>query len=450
MHIVQFWRILWARRLMVVATTISCLLGGFALAKLLPPRYESHARVMLGLLKPDPVTGQTVGGAAAGAYVATQIELITDFNVAGKVVDALGWATDPILLSQYEHRSKKDQRDFQHWVSQRVSDNTTAKLLDSSNILEITYRANNPKDAKAVDEVLERAYLDTSLSLRRNDATRQAEWFEQQAGKARDELTKAQDAKAVYERANGVMMQDDKQDIESARLQVLSQQGVAAATATMPVTPQSSSTVMELAQTDALISEQSKILGPNHPDLLALKAKRASLAALATKDQQHQEVLASANARALNAAFDAQKNNVMAKSDKLERLKQLQSEVNLRREQYDKLMAAAADYRQQAAVANTGISVLGPATTPSAPSFPNMLLILPGSLALGLVFGILLSILLELLAWRVRGPEDMNALDDARLLAVIPATRGRRRLTGEASATAPARARPDRQALASA
>ena len=58
MHIIQFWRIFWAKRLLIAATTVFCLLGGFAVGKLLPPRYESHARVMLGLLGP----GQARGG----------------------------------------------------------------------------------------------------------------------------------------------------------------------------------------------------------------------------------------------------------------------------------------------------------------------------------------------------------------------------------------------------
>ena len=221
MSIIQFFRILWARRMLVVATTISCVIGGFILTRILPPRYESHARVMLGLLKPDPVTGQTFTGGSAGAYVGTQIQLVTDYSVAGQVADALGWPSDPNLINAYDHRSKKDHRDFHHWVAQRVIDGTKVKLLEGSNILEITYTAPDPVIAQQVAEIVQKSYLDTSLSMRRDDANRNADWFEKQAEKAKTALNDAQDAMAQYERANGVMMRDDKQDLESARLQEL-------------------------------------------------------------------------------------------------------------------------------------------------------------------------------------------------------------------------------------
>jgi uncharacterized protein involved in exopolysaccharide biosynthesis len=196
-----------------------------------------------------------------------------------------------------------------------------------------------------------------------------------------------------------------------------------------PIPPpiQSSASAIELAQTDATIAQQSKILGPNHPDLQALKEHRAALAALVAKDEAAQRAtynqIASSNVtaeRAARKAIEVQKDSVIAQSDKLERLKQLQAEVNLRREQFDKANATAADYRQQAAAVDTGLSILGHATTPSAPSFPNMMLIVPGSTILGFVFGVLVSLLAELLARKVRGVEDLETLEYARVIAVIP------------------------------
>jgi polysaccharide biosynthesis transport protein len=426
MSIVQFLRIIWARRMLVLGATVSCLIGALILTMLLPARYDSHARVLLGLLKPDPVTGMVIAGPATGAYVSTQIELITDYSVAGQVADALGWPTDPSLIAQYQRRSSRDHRDFHHWVAQRVIDSTKAKLVEGSNILEITFTAPRPEDAKAVADVLQNAYLQTSLSMRRQDATRSAEWFEQQAQKAKEMLTAAQDARTQYEKANGVMMQDDKQDVESARLQSLVSQGVA----TMPVLPgpaQSPATAVELAQIDAQITQDLKTLGPNHPEVQALRERRKAVAELAAKDLAAQRRAAgqaeganSAGAETLRRALEAQKSRVIAQSDKLEKLKQLQAEVDLRRDQYDKTMAHAAELRQEAAASDSGITKLGPATTPKSPSFPNYLLIIPGSIALGLAVGILVSLLAELLGRRIRGIEDVKSVSDINVIAVIP------------------------------
>jgi hypothetical protein len=110
---------------------------------------------------------------------------------------------------------------------------------------------------------------------------------------------------------------------------------------------------------------------------------------------------------------------VLAQSDKLIRVQQLQSEVDLRRDLFTKASARAADYRLQASVPDSGLTLLGSATTPSSPKFPNMLLIVPGSLALGLAVGILVALIVEFFARRIRGPEDLRTIIDAPLIGII-------------------------------
>ena len=95
MSIIQFLRILWARRWVILAGTASCVIGAIIVALILPPRWEAHSRVMLDLVKPDPVTGQVIQNASTRAYVATQVELIKDYSVAGQVADDLHLFSDP-------------------------------------------------------------------------------------------------------------------------------------------------------------------------------------------------------------------------------------------------------------------------------------------------------------------------------------------------------------------
>ncbi len=57
--------------------------------------------------------------------------------------------------------------------------------------------------------------------MRRQDAERNAEWYEQQAEKAKTALDDAINAETTYERQNGIVMANDKLDVESARLQAL-------------------------------------------------------------------------------------------------------------------------------------------------------------------------------------------------------------------------------------
>ncbi len=270
---------------------------------------------MLALVKPDPVTGEVLSTGAVRAYAGTQVELIKDYSVAGSVVDQLGWLSDPVLIERYQNRAKTDTRDFRRFLAQIIIDGTKADLIEGSNILEITFDANNARDAKLVADALRKSYIDSSLESRRAEANRNAEWFETQADKAKLQVDAAQAAEAAYEKANGIILQDDKSDIESSRLKSLAGQGAAPPPIFLPAAP--SPAANDLAQLDQQIALASKTLGPNNPDLVAMKARRSG-EAQANQERTIAKAQSSAatqrNYNALNAAVAAQKSKVIARA----------------------------------------------------------------------------------------------------------------------------------------
>jgi polysaccharide biosynthesis transport protein len=422
MNIIQFLRILWARRLVVIAAAVSCVIGAVIVGMSLPPRWEAHSRVLLDLIKPDPVTGQVLS--APRSYVDTQRELIKDYAVAGQVADDLKLLSDPTLIRQYQARSPSDTRDFRRWVSQLIVDHTDALLVAGSNILEITYEGATPEQARTIADALRTAYIEASRNFRIEQAAKNAEWYEGQAEKARAALDEAEKAKTKYERETGVILQDVGPDFETARLNALAgQTGMVAPI----ITPQTSSPARgELAQVDAQISEMSKVLGPNHPDLLAMRSRRVSLSQQVVQDEaavrssaRAAASAASAGVGAMQSAMSAQRSRVMAQRDKLELGRQLQSDVLLRRDLYTKTSEKAAEFRHEAAAPVTGITLLGSAVTPQSPKFPNWPFIFAGSLILGLGFGVGVGLLMELFGRRVRGIDDLRDAVDAQVLAVV-------------------------------
>ena len=423
MSLIQFVRMFWARRWLIMAATGACLVGALLLTVLLPPRWESHARVMLDVMKPDPVTGLVIGTQEGRVYAATQIELITDNSVAGQVAEQLGWFTDPTLLAAYQRRSSSDQRDFRSWLSQLIVDNTTAKLIEDSNILDITYTGTSAPNAKAVADTLRKTYIQDSVLTRRENAERNAQWYEQQAIKARAALDLAVTAETTFERENGVVMANDKMDAESARMQALTASG--GVPSAMPyIAPQNSTADMELAQIDSQIAASSKVLGPNNPEMQALRSRRTSVAAVASQEKAASRAAASgvsAGRGAYEQAIAAQKARLIAQSPKIGQLTELQNDVNLRRDELEKTSEKAAQYRQEALVSEVGLAPIGPASTPKAAAFPNYLLIIPGAIVLGGGLGVMIALLMELLARRVRGIEDLASLQDLPVIGVIGA-----------------------------
>src|SRR5262245_11531495 len=116
MSIIQFLRIIWARAPLILACTIFTFLGGVIVTLIVQPRYQATSRVLMNVLKQDPVTGEAPEYQVMDAYVQTQQELVKDYQVTGPVVDKLGWLSDPRKIADYQARPASDTRDFRRWL----------------------------------------------------------------------------------------------------------------------------------------------------------------------------------------------------------------------------------------------------------------------------------------------------------------------------------------------
>jgi uncharacterized protein involved in exopolysaccharide biosynthesis len=425
MSIFQFFRIVWARRLIIAGMTalMTAIMVGVVL--FVPPIYQAETRVMLEVLKPDPVTGQVMATAFLRAYTKTQVQLVQDYQVAKNVVDALHWDKDRKLLRAYRERSASDDRDFNRWAAQTVIDGTKAQVIEGSNIMEIDYRNSNPDTAKAVADALRNAFIANTLQSRQQSARRNADWYDAQAEKAKSSLFEAESRKSGFERENNILLADDKVDIDSTRLASLSQQ---ASQVTLQPSVQvagavtSSQTAAMLGQMDAELLQVSKVLGPNHPQLLELRRRRELLAKQVEDERSQAAQMVNPGAIAARTAqsmLEAQKAKVLAQRDKVEQLRLLQDDVNIRREEYNKAAARAAELRQEAEVADAGVTPLGAAVTPQQAVFPQPLILIPVGIGGGMMLGLGLALVLELLGRRIRSSEDLRDAAQAPVLAVV-------------------------------
>jgi polysaccharide biosynthesis transport protein len=178
MSISQFLRILMMRRQIVIVALLASILAGVAIVKLIPKQYEATSRVLLEIIRPDPVTGEVMSSSFARAYTKTQIELIKDYRVAGRAVDKLGWLGSADMAAQYQ-QSNSDQP-FRRWLAGIIMSGTDAKLIDASNILEIVYRGSSPEATARIANALRDAYEEQTIQFKRQDAQKNARWFKEQ------------------------------------------------------------------------------------------------------------------------------------------------------------------------------------------------------------------------------------------------------------------------------
>ncbi len=412
MSIQQFFRILWVRRGITLTTLIAALIGAVGILKLIPASYEAQSRIMLDIVRPDPVTGETLSSSFARAYTKTQIELIRDYRVAGRVVDALGWTGSADLAA--EHRASGSDTEFRRWLAQRIIDRTDARLIDASNILEISYSGTRPEPAAIIADALRAAYEEQTILFKQQAATRNAQWFERQTIELRQQLAAAEARKAEFERANNIVLNDDASDAESARLAALASSAPAApmVSAAPMAAAISTPSQAQLAQIDAAIAAASQTLGPNHPDLQNLQRQRAAIAESAGREMAQARAAARgggavSSGPSIGAMFSAQQQRVLAQRGLVAEARQLLADVNVLREQLSRTATRAAQLQQEAQSTETGLTRLGSAVAPDGPTFPRTMPVVLGSLALGFAFGILLSLLIELLNRRVRSADDL-------------------------------------------
>lgn len=408
MSFIQFIRIIWARRAIVLTATLGCFLAAFMIAKILPPRYDASSRIMMDIVKPDPVTGEIIASGFARAYVKTQIELIRDYRVAGKVADTFGWTNSAALANEYRARSHSDNIDFRRWLAQRVINRTNAKLIEGSNILEITYSSTSPDTAAKVADALRQAYVDQTLAFKRDAAARNALWFKTQTDKIRDQLAVAEKRKNDFEKANGVVLQDDNVDTETARLKALAATAPAAPMVTPSMAAAPSPAAAQLAQIDAAIATASQTLGPNHPDLQNMRSQRAAIAAAAGRERAMSRPMSVSSGPSIGAMYSAQQAKVLAQRGLVNEAQRLGADVAILRDQFNKTAARAAELAQEAESTEAGLTLLGNAVAPQELAFPKMPLVIFGSLGFGLALGLLIALIVELLSRRVRGAEDLQ------------------------------------------
>lgn len=423
---IQLWRMIWAQRILVLISILCFVFLGALVGKMLPKQYEAKTRVMLDIMSPDQVTGQSMTAASAKSFIMAQSELIKDFRVANAVVEHFGWQTKPELIAKYRNPADKTDGAFRRALAQIVIDGTNAyQTSPSSNILEITYRSTSPAAARAVADAVRDAYIQQSLAFKRDTAATNSRWHRQQAEKLKVQLASAEKRKAEFEKQNGIILQDDNVDTESAKLRSMTNATpMAPIIASAPIIPPSALTA-QVAQLDSQIATAQRTLGPNHPDIVAMRSQRDAVASAMRQEQAAMRAAARSGpvGPSIASQISSQTQKVLAQRGLVGEAQRLAGEVAVLRDQLAKTASKAADFELQSQSTEIGIQPMGNAVAPDKPITPFFMLFLIGSAIIGLVLGLAIGVVRELLSRRVRGVEDLEMLDGLPVLGMLPARR---------------------------
>lgn len=465
MTLERVFKVLWARRAVLVMSVFVCV-GIVATASILAPKkYVAELTLVVDVKGSDPLADTALSSPLLSSYIATQREIIASRNVALKVIDALGLTDSDGPTS--DTPPLVDPRTA--YIGQVLKPLETSSSLNS-NLIRVSYRSDNPNTAARFANAIGAAYIQTSLELQVDPARRQATWFEQQVQKLREDLAQAQNKLDTYQRDHGVLGVDaGRLDVENSRLQEISSQLVKAQAAFVEAetradtrgrsravpdllsNPLLQGLKSDLARAEAKLADLSERVDRNHPQY---KSASAEVAALRSKLDAEAEVawaslaqsasMAGTQVRELETALKQQKERIIALTQQRDELSVMQRDVESARAAYDAALQQANRSRLESRIDRTNIAILNPATAPTSPASPRILL----NIALAFVVSTFLVaawvLYGEFVRPRVRSNEDLLEYVDLPVLAELPAPprRSRPRAREAAQPALPLQLRP--------
>ena len=459
MTLKQYLRIVWARKWLVLALFILVAAAGIAVTFLLPKQYTAETSMVVEL-RIDPALGALAPALAAPSYMATQVEILKSERVASRVVKMLGVERSPAAVQQWRDETKA-KIPLDRYFANLLQRGLSVEPSRGSNVLNISFSARDPIFAQAAANAFAQAYMDISVELRVAPAKQSAVFLDDQTKALRTNLEQAQSRLSKFQQEKGIVVSDERLDQENARYSALiAQLAMAQAervdtstrqrntgTETSPDVLQSGAVQglkAQLASAQTRLTEISAIVGKNHPSRVQLEAQigeiKSQLAAEVRRVSGGTSTLNRGSTQKideLQALVDAQKKQVLSMRSDRDQIAVYQRDVEAAQRAYDAVTGRVGLLNMESQNNQANARLLSPAVEPLEPSRPKIRTGIGGSILGGLVAGILLALVLELLDRRVRDPEDLMAIPGVPVVGVLRPASSRRPVFRRLLATPP-------------
>jgi chain length determinant protein EpsF len=446
----QFLRVVIARWWVVLAIFIAMVGTTALVTRLLPKQYTAATRVVIEPKLTDMLGGiNPTAGALAQTLMATQVDVINSERVARRVVRNMGFANSPAAEKQWREATNGGTGTVEDFFANSLLKHLDVKPARESAVVSIAFTGTDPTFSAEVANGFANAYIETSIELRKQPAEQSAKWFDEQLIPLRDKVEQAQAKLSAFQQKNGITASDERTDIESARLYELSQQvGIAQsqsleakarATQSKPssnsVSDVSNSPVVqnlraEVVRAEARFEEAAQGYGPNHPTLLRAKTEFETLKQRLEVELRNSIGTVGAQSRVaqqregdMRQALAQQKERVLASKQQRDEAAMLMREVEGAQRVYDASLQRLAQNRLEAQTNQSNAFVLTPASVPGEASSPKTGLYISLSAVLGVLLGLAVAVLMEVLDQRVRCAADVESALRIPCLGSLPRER---------------------------
>lgn len=447
----QFLSILVARKKLFIVVLLAVLIPAVVLSLVLPKRYTAVSSIVVDV-KPDPLSAIAYQSPMTPGVIATQIDILQSERVARRAIRTLRLTEVPQVRQQWQE-AENGEGDIETWLIDRLQRDLDVKPGRESSLINVSYRAPEPRFAAALANAFVQAYIETSVELRVDPAKQYSIFFDSRSKEAREALEKAQSKLSAFQNEHGLIMTDERFDVENQRLNEISSQLVMVQSLSAEANsrqaqanagsgdkmieitnnPVVASLRADLSRSEARLQEISARLGDKNPQVIELKASINELRQRIDAEVKRLTAgvgisgnISRQREAQLRADLEAQRAKVLKLKQVRDEGAVITREIENAQRNYDNIMQRQSMTSIESQATSSNASVLTPASPPIEASFPKI----PLNIVLGIFVGALLGVgvvmVAELRDRRVREIDDIQELLGLSVIGILPGPKSKR------------------------
>jgi succinoglycan biosynthesis transport protein ExoP len=453
LNLAKYFSIL-RKNLWVIAGIVMCSTLVAVIASVKSPKiFEAITKINVDRETPQYVSFKDVVNDSFDyeMFIETQQRILLSNTLALTTIDGMKLASNQGFVGKQAgpppdaSRPRTDRETFS--LIQRFLGDLRVQRIRGSQIVEIHFMCYDAALAAKIADQLSENYIEHNLQSKVDSTKRAQEWLQGQLDELRVKVEKSEEAQVAYERANSILMLDDKQDHSitkdrledankqlitaeaerrsaEARWHVLQQQGAAGL---LQESAALSSLQLKLNEANQAFEEAARQYGDNHPKYIKAKLQRDMAQTDLDRETKHETAQVQAayqltveKEQGIRKLFTDAKAEAEAQSNKLIEYNILKRDVDSYRELYNSMQSRLKAATVESGLNSSNIQIIDRAQVPLVPTLPRTGQNISLGIVVGMMLGLAASFLRDFLDNTVKTPDDVEQMAGLPNLGVIP------------------------------
>lgn len=454
----DYWRILQKRKWTVILTAAFVLVVVTIATFRMTPLYEATARIAISKEDNDNIR---VGDQSAmpdysfdyNIELDTQAKILQSDTLATQVIEQLQLDKNPgfapvrsapptSAVGSATGDSKREAQLLEAWRN-----GLQVNKIQRTRMIEIRFLSPEPKLAAQIVNALSSAYVENNYRTRYESTMQASEWLSKQLNDLQIKVEQSQEALVRFERENGIVGLDEKQNTIIAKLNDLNREATAAQADRVQ-----KEAILQMAKSGELdslpelsanpliqdfrkqegdlkreLAQATVQFGPSYPKVIELKRQvdevdanlRAEVARIVSRKESDYRAALNRE-RLLQTALAAQKSEVSVLNQKAITYVNLKQDADSNRLLYDGLQAKLKEAAVTSGLKSSNVRIVDIARPAQKPAKPNIPRNISLGFLLGLLGGVALAFVMESLDNTIRTPDQVEIVAGLPSLGIIP------------------------------